>query len=97
MRRVKEVVGKFGDEKRKQLALHELKDVDHNIPLLGESAIKSISQIEKLFKTAAVLDVPDNVKIRAAQRGIDGKAPFHRQRNGIVDVILIKATPTIST
>jgi hypothetical protein len=30
------------------------------------------------------------VKLRAAQRGIDKRAPFHRQRNGIDDSILIE-------
>jgi hypothetical protein len=90
MKRVKEVVGKFGDEKRKQLALDELNDVDHKIPLLGESAIESILQIDRLFKASPVLNITDDVKIRAAQRGIDVKAPFHRQRNGIGDAILIE-------
>jgi hypothetical protein len=30
------------------------------------------------------------VKLRAAQRAIDKRAPFHRQRNGIDDAILIE-------
>jgi hypothetical protein len=31
-----------------------------------------------------------SVKLRAAQRAIDKRAPFHRQRNGIDDAILIE-------
>jgi PIN domain len=59
-----------------------------NSPSLAESAIESIGRIEKLFNSAHVVEVPDDVKLRAAQRAIDRRAPFHRQRNGIDDAIL---------
>jgi hypothetical protein len=37
-----------------------------------------------------VIEVSDAVKLRAAQRAIDKRAPFHRQRNSINDAILIE-------
>jgi hypothetical protein len=37
-----------------------------------------------------VIELSDPVKLRAAQRGIERRAPFYRQRNGIDDAILIE-------
>jgi hypothetical protein len=36
------------------------------------------------------VEISDSVKLRAAQRAIDKRAPFHRQRNGIDDAVLIE-------
>lgn len=90
LKRVKEIVDRFGDPGKKRSVLEQLNEVDHRIPLLGDKAVQSIGRIEKLFDSTAVLPITDAVKLRAAQRGIDKKAPFHRQRNGIDDAILIE-------
>ena len=90
LKRVKEAVNKFGEGKGKQITIDQLNDVDHKIPILGEAAVESISRIEKLFKGSNIIELSDDIKLRAAQRGIDEKAPFHRQRNGISDAILIE-------
>ena len=49
-----------------------------------------MGRIEKLFADTAVVEISDSVKLRAAQRAIDKRAPFHRQRNGIDDAVLIE-------
>jgi hypothetical protein len=90
LKRVKEVVEKFGDGRRKRIVLEQLNDVDHKIPILGEIAIESIGRIEKLFNASTIIEASNDVKLRAAQRAIERKAPFHRQRNGIDDSILIE-------
>lgn len=90
LKRVKEVVEKFGDPKKKNMVLSQLNDVDHRLPTLGEAAVDTISRIEKLFASASIIEISDAVKLRAAQRAIDKRAPFHRQRNGMDDAILIE-------
>ncbi|MBU7006043.1 PIN domain-containing protein [Phosphitispora fastidiosa] len=90
LKRVKEVVEKFGDPGQKNIVLSQLNDVDHRLPTLGESAVDTVSRIEKLFASTPIIEISDAVKLRAAQRAIDKLAPFHRQRNGIDDAILIE-------
>jgi hypothetical protein len=90
LKRVKEVVDKLGDPKKKRLVLDHLNEVDHKLPTLGENAVESVSRIEKLFRTAAVVEISDAVKLRASQRAIECKAPFHGQKNSIGDAILIE-------
>jgi hypothetical protein len=90
LKRVKEAVAKFGDPRQKRRVLRELDDVDHRIPTLGSAAADAVGRIEKLFAQTPVVEISDAVKIRAAQRAIDKRAPFHRQRNGIDDTILVE-------
>jgi len=90
LKRVKDVVEKFGDPRQKRNVLRQLNDVDHRLPSLGEAAVDTVGRIEKLFAGTPIIETSDSVKLRAAQRAIDKRAPFHRQRNGIDDAILIE-------
>jgi PIN domain len=92
LKRVKDAVEKFGDPRKKSAVLRQLNDVDHRLPTLGEAAVDTVGRIEKLFTDTPVIEISDAVKLRAAQRAIDKQAPFHRQRNGIDDAILMKST-----
>jgi hypothetical protein len=89
-KRVKTAVEKFGDPAKRRDVMDQLNDVDHRIPLLGGLANESVAQIEALLNAGTIIEIDDGIKARAAQRGIDKVAPFHRQRNGINDAILIE-------
>ena len=90
LKRAREVVDKFGLGRPKRTALAELNEIEHRLPTLGEAAVASVTRIEQLFKQSPVIEIYDQIKLRAAQRGIDKRAPFHRQRNGMDDAILIE-------
>ena len=90
LKRVKEAVERFGDPRKKGMVLRQLNDVDHRLPTLGSAAAHSVERIEVLFARTPVIEISDAVKLRAAQRAIEKRAPFHRQRNGIEDAILIE-------
>ena len=90
LKRVKEAVEKFGDPRKKNAVLRQLNDVDHRLPTLGEAAVTTVNRIEKLFARSPVIEISDAIKLRAAQRAIDNRAPFHRQRNSINDAILME-------
>ncbi len=90
LKRVKEAVEKFGDPRRKLMVLSQLDDVDHRLPTLGGVAVDTVSRVEKLFASSPVIEISDAMKLGAAQRAIDKRAPFHRQRNGMDDALLIE-------
>ncbi len=89
-KKVKDVVDKFGDPKKKKPALELLNDLDYKIPLLGENVIVSVTRIEKLLKNAYIIAATDDIKLRAAQRAIEKRAPFHLHKNNINDAIIIE-------
>jgi len=90
LKRAREILGKLGEGRGKRLALEHLAEIDHKLPRLGESAIESIGRIEKLLTSTQIVETSESVMLRAAQRAIDHRAPFHRQRNGIDDAMLIE-------
>jgi hypothetical protein len=90
-RLVKEAVGKIGgDRKKVNIVLSHLDDVGHKIPIIGGHAVNTLDRIEKLLTASPIIETSDAVRLRAAQRAIEKKAPFHRGRNAMADAILIE-------
>jgi hypothetical protein len=88
---VKEAVGKVGGDKRRMRAvLSHLDDVNHKIPIVGGAASGTLDRIEKLLVASASLEPSDSVKLHAAQRGIEKKAPFHHGKNAMADSIIVE-------
>jgi len=88
---VKEAVGKIGGDKKKMRAvLSHLDDVNHKIPIIGGEAVSTLDRIEKLLTVAPTIETSETVRLRAAQRAIEKKAPFHHDKNTMADAILIE-------
>lgn len=90
-RLVKEAVGKMGGDKKKmRVVLSHLDDVDHKIPIIGGEAVGTLDRIEKLLTASPIIETSEAVRLRAAQRAIEKKAPFHHDKNAMADAILIE-------
>jgi hypothetical protein len=89
-RRVRDAVDRFGNAEGKDVALVQLGDIDHRIAILGEAVNESIAQIEALFAGAEHIATSDDALLRAAERAIDKRAPFHKPKNSMADAILIE-------
>lgn len=87
---VRDAVLKFAQEDGRDAALLKLNEVDHRIAIGGEAVNDAIELIEKIFASTNRIALTNTVKARAADRAIAKIAPFHRQRNGIDDAILIE-------
>ena len=90
-RLVREAVGRIGGDKKKMRALlSHLDDVDHKIPLIGAEAVGTLDRIEKLLTASPIIETSEAVRLRAAQRAIEKKAPFHHDKNAMADALLIE-------
>ncbi len=89
-RLVREAIVQFAPEDQRDATLSQLNEVDHRIAIGGEAINDAIKIIDKLFEKATKIELNAGVKARAADRAIAKVAPFHRQRNGIDDAILIE-------
>jgi hypothetical protein len=58
-KRVKEAVEQFGDPTTKGVVLQHLNEMDHQLPLLGEAAVRSVVRIEKLLSAAVPTPASD--------------------------------------
>ena len=89
-KKVKEMVAEHANQESKAQILNQLNDIDKKIPTLGENAFQTISRIEEIMKNADKIAITDEIKLRAVQRAIDKKAPFHLAKNSIGDSIIIE-------
>ncbi len=90
-RLVKDAVGKIGGDKRRmRLVLSHLDDVDQKSRIVGGTAVNALDRIEKLLKTSPIIEPSEAVRLQAAQRAIDKRAPFHRDKNAMADAIIIE-------
>jgi hypothetical protein len=90
IKRAQDAVRQLGDLKKRNLMNKYLGDIGYKIPKLGDQAIDTLTLVARLLKEATVIPTSDSVKLKAAQRGIERKAPFHRSKNSINDAILIE-------
>jgi hypothetical protein len=90
IKRAKAMVEKLGANDTKKLVLGQLDDVNYKIPNLGHTSINIIGNIEKLFKKATVLTATEGIKLKAVERAVDKRAPFHRNKNSFNDAILME-------
>ena len=88
---VKDAVSRAGGSSRRmKVVISHLEDVDHKIPILGGEAVSALDRIEKLLTTAPLVETSDDVRLRAAGRAIDKRAPFHHDKNAMADAILME-------
>jgi len=61
------------------------------LPIVGGAAAETLDRIEGLLTRRGIrVPTTDGAKLRAAQRAIDKRAPFHRDRNSMADATLIE-------
>lgn len=89
-RLVKDAVKIGGDKRRMRVVLSHLDDVDHKIPIVGGTAVDTLDRIEKLLTASPIIEPCEAVRLHAAHRAIERKAPFHRDKNAMADAILIE-------
>jgi len=89
---VKDAIRKVdGGGKQKDKVLAYLSDVDHRIPLTGGAATGTLDRIEALLKASIPIETSNDVKVRAADRALNRKAPCHHDnKNAMADALLIE-------
>lgn len=88
---VKQNITMHSNVNNKDDVISHLNDINHKISTLWESAISSIQRIEKLFSDAELIILTDEIQLKASQRAINKKAPFHLNKNSIGDSIIIES------
>lgn len=87
---VRDAVRRFGEEKYIDATIKALNEVDHSAVYKGEAVTESMVKIERLLAAAEAVPATPAIKARAADRALDGIAPYHRQKNSMGDAIIIE-------
>lgn len=88
---VKEAVRNAPAGAQKDQVLTYLSDLDHRIPIVGAAANDALNQIERMLNASTVLKTSDAAKLKAADRALQRRAPFHHEgKNGMADAMIIE-------
>lgn len=91
IKRAKEVVSTIDGRKSHQDMIDKLDDVNFKIPGLQESSLHTINAIDRLLKKGRIIRPSNSTILKAANRAINKKAPFHRNKNSMNDAVIIEA------
>lgn len=90
LKRATDAIAKYGEWKRTRKFISVIHEAEQKLVNASDFAAQAVARMETLFGSARTMDTTNDIKLRAAQRAIDKRAPFHRQRNSINDAILIE-------
>jgi PIN domain-containing protein len=88
--RAKGTAEKLRKAREKGTLIKGLPRIDHRLVNLRDQAVEIVERIEALLAASELHVTTDAIKVRASDRGIEKRAPFHRQRNGMNDAILVE-------
>lgn len=89
-RKIRKVVEQFGDPERRETTIQELDEVHHRLPILTEAVYSTIQRIEVVLQKGTAVEETDEAKLRAAERALLKRAPFHKHKNSMADAVLME-------
>jgi predicted nucleic acid-binding protein len=77
-------------------AFEAITELAYEMPLIGAMATRNFTDILQLLNEGRALIVAESELVRVAQRGLEKKAPFHRNKNSVADAVLIELYGEVS-
>jgi hypothetical protein len=90
LRRARRAIEEHGRGEGRQAALDELDNVVLREPLILQMATRNFDQIEALLQQGRRIEPSQDDRARAVERAIEKRAPFHRDKNSVVDALLME-------
>jgi len=89
-KRVWEAIAQFGDEEKRSETIDQLNEVDHKMAMSGEASQHTLKTIAAIMATSPAIEAGDSIKLRAIDRAVAKKAPFHHGKNSVNDALLVE-------
>jgi hypothetical protein len=89
LKQLKGIISEYGRDKKEE-AISELNDIDTRLPLLSEVTDLMANRLLKIMNNGILIHESDTPKMKAIERALSKKAPFHRSKNSVADAILIE-------
>ena len=90
IKRVREAMADFGDEERRSAVIAHLDEMAHQVAVSGDVSRQRLEAIASLMATSPVTVASDNAKLKAVERALSKRAPFHRPKNSMADALLVE-------
>jgi hypothetical protein len=83
----------YGSEQQSG-ALEMLDQLAHQVPLIGAMTTRNFEEIREQLHRGTRIELTADDRARVVARGLAKAAPFHRNRNGMADALLIELYST---
>lgn len=89
---VKDAIRKVdGNARQKDKVITYLTDLNHRIPFVGSATEGVLDEIEAVLNAGSLIEASDDVRLRAADRALERKAPCHHDnKNSMADAVLFE-------
>ncbi len=89
-REVRKAIDEHGRGDGRQKALDELDNITHQVPLVNELATQTFDALLDLLHYVKTITPTPKMKERVVERALTKRAPFHREKNGVADALIIE-------
>lgn len=90
LRRARDATERFGSKRRRATVLNELNELERSLTNFGDQVAELVTRVERLLLGASTIEATEQLKLRAVERALEKRAPFHRSRNSIADALIIE-------
>ncbi len=90
IRHVRQAITELGDEEWRSAAISQLDTLEHNLSVKKDQSRQTLDNIDNLMEANRITVASDNAKVKAVERALSKRAPFHRSKNSVEDALLIE-------
>jgi PIN domain len=90
LKRARVAVWTHGDKRKRRNAAAVLDDIEHKLNNSPDNTAQAIARIEKIFADSISCETNDEATLRASNRALQKKAPFHNGRNNFADALILE-------
>jgi len=90
IRRIKKIIELYSGNEKKSDIISGLDDVNHKLSIMTDVVSGLTTEIEKIILNADEIEITKDIKIKAAERAILKKAPFHKNKNSFADAVIVE-------
>lgn len=71
-----------------------LNELAHHAPLIGAMTTRNFDDLDALLKAGAPVIPTDAERVKVVQRGLERRAPLHKNKNSVADALIIEGYAT---
>lgn len=90
LRRARYETEQFGSKRRRATVLNEIDELERSLTNFGDQVAELVIRVEQLLLGSNIIEITEQLKLRAVERALEKRAPFHRSRNSIADALIIE-------
>lgn len=91
IKRVKSIIKQYSVDSEKDTIISGLDDINHKLPMMKDTIFEQAESILTIMSHSMEVNITDSIKIKASERALAKKAPFHKSKNSMADALILES------